>query len=73
MSNPLLAKGTPHRHLHIAIADALLAVVAACAWKGLFHVPMQDRIPTWIWPAAALLFAVSAAAAYARHRAQRHR
>ena len=73
MTNPLLARGTPNRHLHIAVADLLLAAATACVWQGLFRVPMQDRIPDWTWPVATGVFLLSALAAYSRHRAMRSR
>ncbi|QNP41098.1 hypothetical protein [Lysobacter solisilvae (ex Woo and Kim 2020)] len=73
MNNPLLARGTPNRHLHIALADLALSAAAACLWQGVFHVPMQDRIPAWVWPVVAGLFLLSAVAAYSRHRKLRAR
>lgn len=73
MSNPLLARGTPNRHLHIALADLGLGIPAGCIWQGVFQVPMQDRVPSWVWPVAAALFLLSAVAAYSRHRALRSR
>jgi hypothetical protein len=73
MNNPLLARGAPNRHLHIAMADLVLGAAAACIWQGVLHVPMQDRVPSWVWPAATALFLLSAVAAYSRHRALRSR
>jgi hypothetical protein len=73
MNNPLLARGAPNRHLPIAMADRVLGAAAACIWQGVFHVPMQDRIPSWVWPVAAALFLLSAVAAYSRPRALRSR
>jgi hypothetical protein len=73
MNNRLVARGTPNRHLHIALADLAFAAAAACIWQGVFRVPLQEHVPSWVWPLAAGLFLVSAVAAYSRHRKLRAR
>ena len=67
----MLASGKhPHRHLHAALLDLILAAAAMGAHTGAFRFdnPNWELLPDWLWPGLAMVFLLSALISYGRHR-----
>ena len=67
MTNPLIARGQPKRHIHMALGDLVLAIATAFLWLDVVHFDFLEIVPSWAWAAVTLLLLLSAAAAYRRH------